>query len=733
MKTFNDLMSTLIEAKATYCGRCGTTHVPPSKGGTCPALKNEDAMVEAGGDAPAKHRVTVTISDPNHEMVSKRKEQMMKTIRLSANDERHAIERATAHYKKQGYRVHGAEHLGMVTEAAMGVDPVSHKTYMKGGVPQSGRNVERHKFAITATVRGRGGKEETIDQESHAHGTKDEAEAKLRDHFTNRLGYKISSMKHLGVVKEDINLDETGEHTDIQNMAEGSKEDFENWKKTIALKAAQSAIQKAANVRAQKQALAKSTTQNDINRALAQKGVAEGSEIARANKLGKAPKPKNQQEYDAIEKYRKDLAQSYKPNKEQGVSEGQLDEISAKLAQAVADKRGSNAATYRAGLAATGVDQDAITKYPPWKKMSYKALKSQQAATQRLNKERGVMEGLGNVKPITPAAKRYHEKNKWILNGNILGAAKQHYDMIQKLNQKGQKSLAEGKDIENYHHTGPGADKKAQAHAKRLGPDWAAYRHPSAAKWDNLHIVVKKNEAPKDLQSLAEGHGDDRGDYRSTAQAAEQASRDAKNKQAHANAADLHDKAATYAMSAGRDASVVQDHQMMAQYHRSKMSSTSKAKHTVKEDAEQLDELSKDTLVSYAQKARKETEQHARTASRTKSPEKAKMAYGQLRKRMSGLTAATDKLGKGTYSEQLELDEDLSEQLDEMRRNREDDEGWGNPAQYRMKTATRHAVTINGRNWKLFHTPDEAQRVAKAVSAKYPDKKVGTRPHQVYV
>jgi hypothetical protein len=29
----------LGEAKATYCGRCGTTHVPPSKGGTCPALK----------------------------------------------------------------------------------------------------------------------------------------------------------------------------------------------------------------------------------------------------------------------------------------------------------------------------------------------------------------------------------------------------------------------------------------------------------------------------------------------------------------------------------------------------------------------------------------------------------------------------------------------------------------------------------------------------------------------
>ena len=38
--------SDLEEAKATPCGRCGTTHVPPSQGGTCPALKNEEEIVE---------------------------------------------------------------------------------------------------------------------------------------------------------------------------------------------------------------------------------------------------------------------------------------------------------------------------------------------------------------------------------------------------------------------------------------------------------------------------------------------------------------------------------------------------------------------------------------------------------------------------------------------------------------------------------------------------------------
>jgi hypothetical protein len=64
--------------------------------------------------------------------------------------------------------------------------------------------------------------------------------------------------------------------------------------------------------------------------------------------------------------------------------------------------------------------------------------------------------------------------------------------------------VAEGKDVESYHHTGLNADKKAQAHAKKLGNEWGAYRHPSADKWDNLHIVVKKHEAPSDLKGVAE-------------------------------------------------------------------------------------------------------------------------------------------------------------------------------------------------------------------------------------
>jgi len=53
-----------------------------------------------------------------------------------------------------------------------------------------------------------------------------------------------------------------------------------------------------------------------------EEGVAEGSKMARHDKLAKAPKPKNQQEWDFIQKYKADLAKSYLPKKTQDVTEG---------------------------------------------------------------------------------------------------------------------------------------------------------------------------------------------------------------------------------------------------------------------------------------------------------------------------------------------------------------------------------------------------------------------------
>ena len=75
-------------------------------------LKTEEVTEE-----PAmKHRVAVTVSDPNHTAVSKRKEQVQKFAKVTAGNEEEAIKKASAHFKKAGFKIHGAEHHSMVKE-----------------------------------------------------------------------------------------------------------------------------------------------------------------------------------------------------------------------------------------------------------------------------------------------------------------------------------------------------------------------------------------------------------------------------------------------------------------------------------------------------------------------------------------------------------------------------------------------------------------------------------------
>lgn len=72
---------------------------------------------ESVQEEPAqKHRVQVTITDPNHTAVSKRKEKMQKFVKVAADSEESAVTKAKAHYTKNGYKVHEAEHAGMVKE-----------------------------------------------------------------------------------------------------------------------------------------------------------------------------------------------------------------------------------------------------------------------------------------------------------------------------------------------------------------------------------------------------------------------------------------------------------------------------------------------------------------------------------------------------------------------------------------------------------------------------------------
>ena len=62
------------------------------------------------------HRIGVTVSDPNHPAVTQRKEKLQKFVRVTSNDKDKAIEQGKKHFAKKGWKVHGAEHAGMVHE-----------------------------------------------------------------------------------------------------------------------------------------------------------------------------------------------------------------------------------------------------------------------------------------------------------------------------------------------------------------------------------------------------------------------------------------------------------------------------------------------------------------------------------------------------------------------------------------------------------------------------------------
>lgn len=63
-----------------------------------------------------KHRVAVTVSEPDHPAVTQRKEQVQKFVRVTADSKDDAVEKAKKHYSKSGYKVHGAEYHSEIKE-----------------------------------------------------------------------------------------------------------------------------------------------------------------------------------------------------------------------------------------------------------------------------------------------------------------------------------------------------------------------------------------------------------------------------------------------------------------------------------------------------------------------------------------------------------------------------------------------------------------------------------------
>ena len=197
--------------------------------------------------------------------------------------------------------------------------------------------------------------------------------------------------------------------------------------------------------------------------------VAEGSKMARADKSAKAPKPKDQQEYDAVEKYRKDLAQSYnkEPNfgikddeeenkwwidydLDEGVAEGSLEEVSQQTLQSYRKKA---SAQKRAADDVVSGDADDET----WKKNVSLSAKRRQGID-AANKRLGVAEGSGPQvgdavyygKRLVGWFKGYSEHGKIITEPNYEEMGDEYanrdvyWDPQDKITIKPEQGVAEG-------------------------------------------------------------------------------------------------------------------------------------------------------------------------------------------------------------------------------------------------------------------------------------------------
>jgi hypothetical protein len=109
MKSFKEALDSDI------CRICGQT--------PCNCTTVSEAIVPPSERSTMKHRFLVTYSEPHHTMASQRKELKQKHVRVPATDkENKTVYKGEAeplvkkYMKKQGYKVHNVEHVGLVNE-----------------------------------------------------------------------------------------------------------------------------------------------------------------------------------------------------------------------------------------------------------------------------------------------------------------------------------------------------------------------------------------------------------------------------------------------------------------------------------------------------------------------------------------------------------------------------------------------------------------------------------------
>jgi hypothetical protein len=99
------------------------------------ARRNRSALSEQAPIAPAPgvHRIAVTVSDPDHPMVSQRDTKLQKFVRVVHHDATAAVERGKKHFAKKGWKVHDAYHAGNVHESLEEAHKIGDKVEIIGG------------------------------------------------------------------------------------------------------------------------------------------------------------------------------------------------------------------------------------------------------------------------------------------------------------------------------------------------------------------------------------------------------------------------------------------------------------------------------------------------------------------------------------------------------------------------------------------------------------------------
>ena len=113
-------------------------------------VKDDEKEVEEAVEGRQKHKVAVTVSDPNHPMVSKRGETRQRMCSVTADGREQACDTAVNWYKKQGYRVHDHNYVGTVEDTVKeGVMSDLHLQFADV-YDELAPGIEKHKDSVKA-------------------------------------------------------------------------------------------------------------------------------------------------------------------------------------------------------------------------------------------------------------------------------------------------------------------------------------------------------------------------------------------------------------------------------------------------------------------------------------------------------------------------------------------------------------------------------------------------------